>query len=126
MKDMSAVYIIVVVIAFIAGYSIVSFIVRFFKKTSKAEGTETSQKQQSNNASSYASGEKDERYYAKVLGFHGPVTIDDVKRQYKELISQYHPDKANHLGPELKKVAEQKTKEINEAYEYFKKKYRIS
>ena len=126
MKNLSIFYIIVVVIAFIAGYSIVSFIVRFLKKTSKTEGTETSHKQKNNSSSSYTNGAKDERYYAKVLGFQGPVTIDDVKHRYKELVLQYHPDKANHLGPELKKLAEQKTREINEAYEYFKKKYRIT
>ncbi len=71
-------------------------------------------------------GKKDERYYARTLGIKGPLAVNDVKRRYKELVSQYHPDKVDHLGPELKKVAAQKIREINEAYAYFKKKYQIS
>jgi hypothetical protein len=71
-------------------------------------------------------GKKDERHYARTLGINEPATVNDVKRCYKKLVSQYHPDKVDHLGPELQKVAAQKSREINEAYEYFKKKYRIS
>jgi DnaJ like chaperone protein len=36
---------------------------------------------------------------------------------------QYHPDKVGHLGEEFKRVAEEKMKEINMAYDFFKKKY---
>jgi len=39
------------------------------------------------------------------------------------LSMQYHPDKVGHLGDEFKKVAEEKMKEINRAYEFLKKKY---
>jgi hypothetical protein len=65
---------------------------------------------------------KDERYYGAVLGLSGPVVFEEVKRQYRELAAQYHPDKVNHLGPKLKEVAEQEMKKINEAYEFFKQK----
>jgi len=36
---------------------------------------------------------------------------------------QYHPDKVGHLGEEFKKVAEEKMKEINNAYEFLKRKF---
>jgi DnaJ like chaperone protein len=36
---------------------------------------------------------------------------------------KYHPDKVGHLGDEFKKVAEDKMKELNVAYEYLKKKF---
>jgi len=85
-----------------------------------------SMKRKKRRSSLSSSGKKDERYYARTLGIDGPVTVNDVKRCYKKLVSQYHPDKVDHLGPELKKVAAQKSREINEAYEYFKKKYGIS
>lgn len=61
--------------------------------------------------------------YGKTLGLRGKVTVQDIRRNYKDLIAKYHPDKVQHLGEELQRVAETKTKEINEAYEYFKKKY---
>ena len=53
------------------------------------------------------------------------VTAADVKRAYRELLAKYHPDKVNHLGDEFKSIAEVKTREILEAYEYFQKKYDI-
>ena len=40
-------------------------------------------------------------------------------------VSLYHPDKVQHLGPELKDLAERKTKELNEAYDWLKEKYAI-
>jgi DnaJ-domain-containing protein 1 len=68
---------------------------------------------------------KDERYYGKVLGLKGRITKEDVKHRYIELCQQYHPDKVNHLGSKLKELAEKEMKEINEAYDYFEKKYGI-
>jgi len=35
-------------------------------------------------------------------------------------MNEYHPDKVSMLGDELKTLAESKTKEINEAYEFLK------
>ncbi len=66
---------------------------------------------------------KDERYYGSVLGLKGSVTFADVQRLYKQLVIQYHPDKVSHLGPKLRTVAEQEMKEINAAFEHFKRKY---
>ncbi|MGB3225952.1 MAG: DnaJ domain-containing protein, partial [Desulforhopalus sp.] len=40
---------------------------------------------------------------------------------YRTLSMQYHPDKVRHLGDEFRAVAENKMKEINAAYDYFKK-----
>jgi DnaJ like chaperone protein len=34
---------------------------------------------------------------------------------------QYHPDKVAHLGDEFRGIAEEKMKEINAAYDFFKK-----
>lgn len=127
MQNSSIIYVLVVIIiAFIAGYSIVSFLLKVFKRLSKNEGTETKHAYQNNKSSLSPNAVKDERYYAKILGFNGPVSVDDVKHRYRELVSQYHPDKVDRLGPELKQGVAQKTSEINEAYEYFKKKYRIT
>ena len=61
-----------------------------------------------------------EKHYARVLGLEKHTTIDDIKKRYRELVSQYHPDKVSHLGTKLKRVAEEEMKRINEAYHYFK------
>ncbi len=44
-------------------------------------------------------------------------------KAYRQLSMKYHPDKVAHLGAEFKRVAEEKMKEINAAYDYFRKKF---
>jgi curved DNA-binding protein len=50
--------------------------------------------------------------YYKILGIERNLTSDQIKRAYRQLAKKYHPD----LHPGDKK-AEEKFKEINEAYE---------
>ncbi len=64
----------------------------------------------------------EEQYYA-VLGLANGVGFVEIKKAYRKLSMKYHPDKVSHLGEEFKKVSEEKMKEINAAYDYFKKKY---
>ena len=48
----------------------------------------------------------------------GPdATQEEIKSSYRRLVSQYHPDKVSHLGEEFRKLAEQRFKEIQEAYQ---------
>jgi DnaJ-domain-containing protein 1 len=63
-----------------------------------------------------ASDAEKRRHFGAVLGLQGRLTKADVRRRYRELLALYHPDKVAHLGPELRALAERKTKEINEAY----------
>jgi len=65
----------------------------------------------------------EEKEYARILGLTGRVTRDEIRKAYRGLVGQYHPDKVSHLGPRLREVAEREIKRINEAYEYFRKKY---
>jgi hypothetical protein len=82
------------------------------------------QKNQHKEQHSYTNADlKDEFYYYTVLGLSKGATIDNIKKAYKTLISQYHPDKVSNLGVELQNLAKKKTQEINEAYNYFKNKF---
>jgi DnaJ like chaperone protein len=65
---------------------------------------------------------QEEQYYA-VLGLEKGADFTEIKKAYRKLSMQYHPDKVGHLGEEFKKVAEEKMKEINVAYGYFEKKF---
>jgi DnaJ like chaperone protein len=69
-----------------------------------------------------SSGQMEEQYYA-VLGLEKGADFSEIKKAYRKLSMQYHPDKVGHLGEEFKKVAEEKMKEINVAYGYFEKKF---
>ena len=64
----------------------------------------------------------EEKYYA-ILGLAPGASFAEIKTAYRKLSMQYHPDKVGHLGAEFKKVAEEKMKEINNAYEYLKRKF---
>jgi hypothetical protein len=64
-------------------------------------------------------------YYGQLIGLEGKVTKEQIRSKYIGLIFLYHPDRVQHLGPELKELAEMKSKEINAAYDWFKSKYHI-
>jgi DnaJ like chaperone protein len=64
----------------------------------------------------------EDKYYA-ILGLAPGAGFADIKTAYRKLSMQYHPDKVGHLGEEFKKVAEEKMKEINNAYEFLKRKF---
>ncbi|OGT91875.1 MAG: molecular chaperone DjlA [Gammaproteobacteria bacterium RIFOXYA12_FULL_61_12] len=57
-----------------------------------------------------------------VLGVTPEAHDEEVKKAYRRLMNQHHPDKlvAKGLPEEMMKVAEQKTKEIRQAYERIK------
>ncbi|MBJ7390263.1 MAG: J domain-containing protein, partial [Chthoniobacterales bacterium] len=52
------------------------------------------------------------RDYYKTLGVAKTATADEIKKAFRKLARQHHPDLAKD-----KKTAEEKFKEINEAYE---------
>ena len=52
-----------------------------------------------------------------VLGISRNAAVEDIKHAYRLLSSQYHPDKVSHLGEEFRQLAEERFKEIQEAYQ---------
>ena len=91
------------------------------REQQEEEENRRQREQKGNRQGDYSNRVKDERYYAEVLGVRGPVSADEVRRRYREMVTLYHPDKVNHLGSKLKDVASNEMKAINEAYDYFKK-----
>lgn len=57
----------------------------------------------------------------KILGINSNATDDEVKKAYREMAKKYHPDKVAYLGEDVRKSAEQKLQEVNDAYEKIKK-----
>ena len=51
----------------------------------------------------------------KTLGVSHDATDDEIKKAYRELAKKYHPD--NYQNTPLSDLAEEKMKEINEAYD---------
>lgn len=46
--------------------------------------------------------------------------LETIQNSYRKMIKEYHPDKVHNLGKEIRLLAEKKTIEINQAYEYIK------
>jgi hypothetical protein len=58
----------------------------------------------------------DDRNWYAVLGLPESASIEEVKKSYKELIKQNHPDRVHDMSPALRTLAESETKLINAAY----------
>ncbi len=52
-----------------------------------------------------------------ILGLDPSATQDEIKTAYRELANKYHPDKVAHLGKELQDLADQRFKQIQDAYD---------
>ncbi len=50
----------------------------------------------------------------EVLGVKRGASDDEIKKAYRELVKQYHPDR--YKGNPLENLAQEKMQEINEAY----------
>ncbi len=60
---------------------------------------------------------KDTTSAYRVLEIEPGANEETVRKAYRRMANKYHPDKVNHLGEDFLKVAENKFKAINEAYQ---------
>ena len=77
--------------------------------------------QESSEGTSTQYSTQEEEYYAN-LELSPGASFEEIKKSYKRLLKQYHPDKFHN--DDRSKYAEQITQKLNEAYEYFEKKYK--
>ena len=56
-----------------------------------------------------------------ILEINPKVTDTEVKKAYRKMATKYHPDKVEHLGEDIQKLAEEKFKSVNDAYQAIKK-----
>jgi len=62
----------------------------------------------------------DDAYY-KILEIDPGVSNEEVKKAYRKMARKYHPDMVSHLGEDFQKIANEKFRKVNEAYEKIKK-----
>lgn len=99
----------------VLGFWLVSFFSEAFG--SKKAAGET-------NANDFAQGKSrrndedtKERTWFEVLDVTPSATVEEIKAAYRERARQYHPDRVEGLGPELRQIAERRMKELNVAYD---------
>ncbi len=71
----------------------------------------------------YSNQEDLVKKYTKVLGVSENASMAEIKKAYRRLVKEYHPDKlsSGSMPPEYIEFANQKIRDINEAYEYLEK-----
>lgn len=57
----------------------------------------------------------------QTLAVSSDVTNEELKKAYRKIAMENHPDKVGHLGEDVRKAAEEKFTSINLAYEKIKK-----
>lgn len=61
----------------------------------------------------------------KILEIESTASDEEVKKAYRRMAMKYHPDKVSHLGEDFKKVAHEKFRKVQEAYDKIKEERRM-
>ena len=116
---------VIIIIFFFVGYFIIKSVLKKFIQFSihqHNEDTHRNKNEKRQGHHGWKIGSQEERY-RQILGVTDADSPDTIKEKYRDLLAKYHPDKLQHLGEEFQEIAEQKTKTILEAYEYFRKRH---
>lgn len=79
----------------------------------------------SDSASTSNKKSKSAKEHAMTLRLNGQVTTDEIKKAYKNLARIFHPDALSGQNALLVSLAAEHFKEINNSYDYFRRKYNI-
>lgn len=63
---------------------------------------------------------RERRPWYVVLDVREDASAADIKAAYRRKISDYHPDRMASLGDDFRVLAEERSKEINEAYQFIR------
>tara|TARA_B100001939_G_scaffold348084_1_gene372501 strand:- start:2616 stop:3347 length:732 start_codon:yes stop_codon:yes gene_type:complete len=61
--------------------------------------------------------------HLSVLGLKPGVSSDVIKKAYRDLVKEYHPDKLSGMSDGIKNLAKEKFQEIQNSYEFLIKNY---
>jgi DnaJ-domain-containing protein 1 len=115
----------ILVIAALVGFWVIGAIFEHFQKKAPVEKTSsTSEAGPKPTPDSETSRLDPVQEACRVLQLTRPFTFEQLRAAYRQRMSQYHPDKVSSLGPELRELAESKSKEINQAFDLLARFYR--
>jgi DnaJ-domain-containing protein 1 len=56
-----------------------------------------------------------------VLGIDSRASDEELETAYRRRMSEYHPDRVANAAPEIREIADQRSREINQAYDQIKR-----
>ena len=56
-----------------------------------------------------------------MLGIDSGASDEELEQAYRRRMSEYHPDRVANAAPEIRDIADQRTREINQAYDRIKR-----
>ncbi len=86
----------------------------------KKESEQNSKSQQRENSKEETNSKMDLNKACEILEIPINADLETIQNSYRRLVKEYHPDKVNNMGKEIRLLAQKKTIEINQAYEYIK------
>lgn len=86
----------------------------------KKESEQNSKSQQRENSKEEKNSKMDLNKACEILEIPINADLETIQNSYRRLVKEYHPDKVNNMGKEIRQLAQKKTIEINQAYEYIK------
>jgi DnaJ like chaperone protein len=92
---------------------------QYFQYRQRAGKTQQQEYSQNNGSRTDKNTGADDPY--AVLGISRTASAEEIKKAYRKLVLQYHPDKVAHLGDEFKALAEERFKQIQQAYQQITK-----
>jgi DnaJ like chaperone protein len=99
----------VIIVGGAVGYWIVSELIARL-------GSHKAERTSSSGETGNRSNDAKQPVWCAVLEVGVDASLEEIRRSYRALMSQYHPDKVALLGKELRDLAECKSKAINSAY----------
>ena len=106
-------------LGFAAGYILVSFLARLMKTEPPAPAVKIGP--DSSVAGDEAISLNDKERWTQVLGVSVGATEAEIEQAYHQSLAKYHPSRINDLGEEFRRLAEEKTRAIEEAYAFLKR-----
>ncbi len=111
-----------IICAFI-GYRLVSAVLGFRLKRStkneekaRSDSNAGAQSESKSDSQKRARTDEENQQWFEVLGVSPAASVAEIKAAYRAKISGYHPDRVALLAEELRELAEERSKAINDAY----------
>jgi superfamily II DNA/RNA helicase len=88
--------------------------------SNSSSNSSSNQQQQSRRHNPHQNGGLTIEGALHVIGLPANASNEDIKRTYKKLMMQYHPDRVSHLDAGAQHQARDKAQRINQAYQIIK------